>query len=277
MAKLICTLKEFTYFIDPRVRNNVATMTKRSKNLLDYKCQKCNEKKELDAAHKHGSSRPEIIRNVLNNYKTNDDEYEIDDLQKIIDEINVAHTPIEDHFIFLCKTCHREYDSWTRNLVNTQLEDGNSKKSYNIQPNKSQESKILTNLGDNNNPAEILFKDETRSWKYKLGWTSIQNRKNIEELISKIEANFDCYPIARNSWYYYKRNDNDKQFSAIKTNINDSEICFRIEPLSFDIKDPRIIHGKRWFFPEGKERKIKIIPENYELILKCLDYSYKIS
>ena len=277
MAKITCTLKEFTYFIDPRVRINVANMTRQSKSLLDYKCQKCNEKKELDAAHKHGSSRPEIIRNILNDYKTNDGEYEINDLQKIIDEINTAHIPIEDHFIFLCKTCHKEYDSWTRNLIYTQPKDGNNKKSYNTQPSKSQESKISSNPDGSNNPAEILCQDETLSWKYKLGWTSIQNRKNIEEIISKIESSFDCQPVAFKSWYYHNKKSSNKQFSGIMCHKDRSVICFRVDPSSFSFADERIIHGKRWFFSEGKEKRIEIIPENYELILKCLDYSYKIS
>ncbi len=70
MAKLICNSKEFTYFIEPRIRNNVATMTKKSKNKVDSRCQKCNQKKELDAAHKHGSSRKEIIKMVLSDYET---------------------------------------------------------------------------------------------------------------------------------------------------------------------------------------------------------------
>ena len=130
---------------------------------------------------------------------------------------------------------------------------------------------------DSNRVREILCEDERYSWRYKIGWATMRNRKNIERLISKIEASFDCHPIAFKSWYYHKRNDNDKQFSAIKTNKDNSEICFRIEPHSFDIEDPRIIHGKRWFFAEGKEKRIRIIPENYDLIMECLRYSFDIS
>lgn len=270
---MICTLKEFTSFVDPRIRINVANMTRQLKNRLGSKCQKCNEKRELDAAHKHGSSRKEIIRDILDNYKISEDKYEINDLQKIIDEINNAHLPIEDHFIFLCKTCHREYDSWTRNLTNATFHDDNYSK--NIQ---SRIKKNIPNSSENsNNVSEILCKDETQSWKYKLGRTSIQNRKNIEELILKIESNFDCYPVARKSWYYHHKKNNKKQFSGIICHKYRSVICFRINPYSFSFTDERIIHGKRWFFSEGKEKKIEIIPENYELIFKCLDHSYKIS
>ena len=369
MAQLICTFEEFNNFVGPRVRNDVATITKQKKNELGLICEECQNKvNELDAAHKHGRSRKEIIKIVLDECETEEKRYIIHNLQKTIKAIKEQHFPIEENFRFLCKRCHVEYDSDIKqreidNIQKTEISNNhhtqdhnneyqkefelilsqnsslreclkelflrfpdkeipttelreiyqknypnantqkvtdyiwnlakenflvspsrslyklakkNNPKSYNIQSSKSQESKISTNSGDNDNPAEILCQNETLSWKYKLGWTSIINRKNIKELISKIEANFDCYPIARKSWYYHKRNDNDKQFSAIKTNKNDSEICFRVDPSSFSFADERIIHGKRWFFSEGKERKIKIIPENYDLIMECLRYSFDI-
>ncbi len=103
MAKFVGTLKEFTAFIDPRIRNNIANMTRPSKQLLGSKCQKCNEIKELDAAHKHGNSRPEIIERVLENYKIKDEIYEIEDVQKVVGEIRDAHLPMENIFIFYVK------------------------------------------------------------------------------------------------------------------------------------------------------------------------------
>jgi len=124
---------------------------------------------------------------------------------------------------------------------------------------------------------EILCKIETNSWKYKLGWTSIQNCKNIEKLISKIESNFDCTPLAFKSWYFHKRSDNHKQFSGIICHKNRSLLCFRIKPVLFDLDDDRIIRGKRWFFSEGKEGRVEIIPQNYDLIMKCLSHAYDIS
>ena len=138
-------------------------------------------------------------------------------------------------------------------------------------------SQVNASLDGGNSPNEILCKDEITSWKYKMGWTSIQNRKNIKELISKIESTFDCNPLAFKSWYYHKRKDNNKQFSGIICHKNHSLICFRINPGSFDIKDDRIIRGKRWFFPEGKEGRVEIMPQNYELVMKCLSCAYDIS
>ena len=275
MAKIICTLKEFTYFVDPRIRINVTNMTRQSKNLLESRCQKCNEKKVLDAAHKHGSTRKEIIKNVLSNHSVNDEQYEIENLQKIIDEINNAHLPIVDHFIFLCKSCHREYDSWTKNLNHIESKENILKTQNQSALQSKKEYSILDNKQDS--IMENLCRNETQSWKYKMGWTSIENRMNLDKIISKIESDFDCYPISFKSWYYHNRKDNNKQFSGIICHKKRSEICFRINPDSFDIVDSRIIHGKRWFFSEGKEKRINIIPENYELIMKCLYYAYDIS
>jgi len=275
MAKFVCTLKEFTYFIDPRIKQNITNFTKPYKNRLEHRCQKCNEqKKELDAAHKHGISRPEIIKQVLENYKKNDGNYEIIDLQKVIGEINNAHLPIENHFYFLCKKCHMEYGSGLIDLNNS---ESKKSKSYKTISNKISQTKKNNLIEVNNFPKEILCKKETDSWKYKLGWTSINNRKNIEELISKIESNFDCRPLAFKSWYFHKRTDNNKQFSGIICHKNNSLLCFRIEPNSFSITDNRIILNKRWFFSERKEGRIKILPQNYDLIMKCLSYAYDVS
>lgn len=275
MAKITCTLKEFTYFVDPRVRNNVATLTKKSKAKIGYKCQKCDEKTQLDAAHKHGSSRSEIIKQALESYKKNDGIYEIDDLQQVIDNINNAHLPIEDHFIFLCKSCHREYDSWTKNLNDNEPQENPSQ---NTPSSKIQETKTHGNSNDSdNNPIEYPCKDETQSWKYKMGWTSIRNRKNIQELISKIDSGFNCYGVARKSWYYHIRKDTGTQFSGIVCNKNSSSIRFRIDPSSFAFQDTKIVNCNRWFFAEGKEKSIDIIPENYDLIMKCLNHAYSAS
>ena len=283
MAKITCNLKEFNSFVGPKVRNNVATITKNFKISLGYKCQHCNEKNELDAAHKHESTRKDIINSVLDKYKTSNGMYYIADLQKVIEEINDAHLPLENHFIFLCKSCHRQYDSQPRELNNNENKFKKSKQNSSLVPHNaieikrySKSNKKLTNA-DNNGVEENLSEIETMSWKYKIGWTSSNNRKNIKELIMKIESNFDCYPIAQKSWYYHRRNDNNKQFSGIIVYANRSEICFRIDPNSFTINDSKIIHGKRWFFSAGKEGKIEIIPENYDIIIQCLSHAFEIS
>ena len=276
MAKIVCTLKEFVYFIDPRIRLNIANMTRRSKVLLDSKCQKCHKKDTLDAAHKHGSFGKDIVKNVLAKYETSDEKYEIEDLQGVLDKIKDMHLPIEEHFVFLCKSCHREYDSWTKNLDYMKEIPQNTTPQNTTPQNTTPKMKKSTQINDKG-VKEILCKDETASWRYKIGWVSINNKKNILELIPKIESNFDCYPLAFKSWYYHKRRDDGKQFSAILTNKDDSVICFRVDPRSFTVDDPRIIHGKRWFFSEGKEKRIQIDPENHEIIMQCLSHAFEMS
>ena len=279
MASLTCTLQEFTYFIDPRIQDNIVIMTKKSKNRLNSICQKCNERKELYAAHKHGSSRKEIIKKVLENYKASDGKYEIMNLEKTVSEIDSAHKPIEEHFLFLCRTCHREYDSWTEFLNKESTSQTLEKSKANTSHSGTHAAKDVKPLSSSKNTdvEEDLCEDESLSWKYKIGWTAIKNRKNILDLIDIIESNFDCYPVAFKSWYFHRRNDNRKQFSAILTNKYDSIICFRVIPNTFPITDSRIIHGKRWFFAEGKEKRVKITPENYELIIWCLNHAYAVS
>lgn len=371
MAELICTFKEFTLFVGPKIRNDVAAVTKQKKNKMGLNCQHCNKKvQELHAAHRHDSSRVSIIKSILEKCKAENEKYIIDDLEKIILEIKEIHKS-DKVFYFLCEPCHKKYDSVNKtnnskketlnHIDGTRLKqeiiaefqknpnqiytprkmfsivqkrdtkyyadtlwglwkqgflvhpergnyqwnkDGIEREtsqdigiSSNSLPNDVQDSLQSSSRQDEGNRSshtstaskrriagkneggitEILCENETSSWKYKLGWTSTNNRKNISELISEIESNFDCYPVATKSWYYYKRKDNKKQFCVILTNKNDSVICFRIEPKSFRIVDSRIIHNKRWFFSEGKEKRITIIPQNYDLILQCLSHAFEIS
>ena len=279
MAQLICTFKEFNDYIGPKIRNDVATITKQKKSNLKSICESCKNKSELDAAHKHGRSRKDIIKIVLDECETEDNRYIIQNLQKTIKAIKEQHFPIEDNFRFLCKTCHIQYDSQAKQTEIDNMQKTKRDINLSESPDKithlNQRRKSQTNI-DGNGVKEILCENEINSWRYKIGWTSIKNRMNILELIAKIEFAFDCYPIAFKSWYYHNRKDNNKQFSGIICHKQKSEICFRIDPNSFSIKDSQIIHGKRWFFPEGKEKRIMIIPENYDLIMKCLKYSYDI-
>lgn len=267
MAKFEGRLDDFHILVGPKIRNDVATLTKKKKNELHSICQKCNEKRELDAAHIHGRSRKDIIEMLLDKFKSDDGQYVVPNLRAVIEEIKAEHIPIEKNFYFLCKKCHLEYDSKPSNSAKK------SKISHKLNSNKNE----MGEKHDEPFPKEILCKTETNSWKYKMGWTSIQNRKNIEKLISKIESTLNCRPLAFKSWYFHKRSDNNKQFSGIMCHKNHSLICFRIEPDSFGIDDKRIMRGKRWFFAEGKEGRIEIIPENYDLIMNCLSYAYDIS
>lgn len=111
VASFTGELEDFHHIVGPKIRNDIASMTKKRKSELEYICQHCNQKNELDSAHKHGRSRKDIIKNVLENYKTVDEKYVVSNLHQLIREIKDAHIPIESNFLFLCKKCHIKYDT----------------------------------------------------------------------------------------------------------------------------------------------------------------------
>jgi len=111
MAEISCTLEEFYNIIGPRIKNDVAAVTKQKKNQLGLICQHCGSKvEELDAAHKHDFSRRAIIKSVLDDYKSKEGKYIIPDLQQVLDKIKDHHKS-KEVFLFLCKECHRKYDN----------------------------------------------------------------------------------------------------------------------------------------------------------------------
>ena len=112
-------LQDFYDFIGPKIRNDIATMTKKRKIELGYICQICNKKNELDAAHRHGRERNTIIENLLEPYKNENGVYTVLDMRGFQKTLLQAHLPLEDNFLFLCKSCHREYDSKNQNNSQT--------------------------------------------------------------------------------------------------------------------------------------------------------------
>ncbi|MEM0473396.1 MAG: hypothetical protein QXF88_01590 [Candidatus Aenigmatarchaeota archaeon] len=67
MAELLCSISEFNKYIGPRIRNRIQSLTKKRKKELDYICQLCKKKKEIEAAHKIGKSRKDIIKKYFQN------------------------------------------------------------------------------------------------------------------------------------------------------------------------------------------------------------------
>ncbi|MFZ2072412.1 MAG: hypothetical protein WA101_00635 [Minisyncoccia bacterium] len=111
MVKITCTTEEYNKFIGPRIRNVIQVMTKKRKKELDHKCQKCGNKRELEAAHIIGSERKTIIEKVLKKYRNNPkNELVINNLKKVEEEIILKHKPIDKYFKFLCSSCHKKYD-----------------------------------------------------------------------------------------------------------------------------------------------------------------------
>lgn len=101
---------EFKHFIGGYCRNIVAQYTRKEKK--NYAgCEYCQAKAVLQAAHRQGQSRIEIIYGILEKeYKTSTDFYEVPliDFEK---KFKNAHKPVKDHFFFLCPNCHSKYDN----------------------------------------------------------------------------------------------------------------------------------------------------------------------
>ena len=111
MSSFYGTIEDVDKFLMPRIRNRVQTLARPYKNLENGVCQHCGkENGTLEAAHVHGRDRKAIVREVLEKYRSGNG-YHIVDLDLFEDEIMTAHEPIEETFLFLCKDCHREYDS----------------------------------------------------------------------------------------------------------------------------------------------------------------------
>ncbi len=100
---------DFKNFTGPKWRNKIQAITKSPKKQVMY-CECCGKKKTLEAAHRNGFERNDLIKGILdNNFMKSPDNYEVDLYefeQKFID----AHKPLEDVFFFLCADCHDEYD-----------------------------------------------------------------------------------------------------------------------------------------------------------------------
>lgn len=103
------TFDDFKTFTGPKWRNKIQAITKTPKKQVTY-CECCGAKKTLEAAHRNGFERNDLIKKILDdNFLISPDNYEVDlyDFeQKFID----AHKPLEDVFFFLCADCHDDYD-----------------------------------------------------------------------------------------------------------------------------------------------------------------------
>lgn len=132
------------------------------------------------------------------------------------------------------------------------------------------EETIYQELGDDSKTEQI-------SWDDKLELATPQNKKNVTYLISKIEHSFESRGEPHNRWYYLRTQKNDRHFAVIICGKDSARIGFRINPDTFDISDERIRVVKGWFFSRDAERRIHIVPENEDLILKCLKHAYDVT
>jgi hypothetical protein len=130
MARFIGTIEDYEKYIGPRIRNIVNTFAKSERDSRNGKCEFCGQNTELESAHKHGKERNQLIKEALKKYD-NGSYFDID-VEKCEQDILELHTPINAVFYFLCRKCHRSYDSngkseiprYEQQPIEKQTEDG---------------------------------------------------------------------------------------------------------------------------------------------------------
>lgn len=111
MAIFVGTEEEFNTRFGPRMRNLVQSMTKSLKQEVGNVCEHCGKTfSSLDAAHVNGKGRKDLVAQTLREYEQ-DGLYVIPNLDEFEKKFKEAHEPIRDTFLFLCRDCHRKYDS----------------------------------------------------------------------------------------------------------------------------------------------------------------------
>ncbi len=118
MAIFIGTYQEFDKFIGGYARNKVQQLTKKTKLSKNNFCDHCGKKtNNLDSAHMRGMERKIIMESILNTFHKDANGNYVVDLNMFEKDFINHHMPIEEHFYFLCKKCHKLYDSSENNMA----------------------------------------------------------------------------------------------------------------------------------------------------------------
>ena len=118
-------------YIGGFTKNKVAYITRKYKASLNKICENCHRPvSQLDAAHISSFDRQTIIKDILEaDYKdVNNAGNYIIDMEEFEKKYISAHLPLEDHFYFLCKECHRKYDASPQKLTDAEILSARSKK-----------------------------------------------------------------------------------------------------------------------------------------------------
>ena len=110
MANFRGTKVEFHKYFGGYCKNKINSMTSKLRKEQNGTCEYCGEHDELEAAHIQGQERKVIIDSILNEYVDNNGIIDID-VNSFEYEFEKRHLPINQHFYFLCKQCHRKYDN----------------------------------------------------------------------------------------------------------------------------------------------------------------------
>jgi hypothetical protein len=110
MAIFEGTVQEFHHYVGPRIRNAINTFARKERLSRKGVCEHCKKPgKILEAAHVHGKDRRGIIETILKAHQRNGRvRCEIEAVEK---QILKGHGPIAHAFKFLCRECHKLYDT----------------------------------------------------------------------------------------------------------------------------------------------------------------------
>ena len=103
------------------------------------------------------------------------------------------------------------------------------------------------------------------------------NREQVLGFISKVEEKFNVKGKSNNRWFFiyigepYERKN---LFCVIRCGKQNLDVCFRIDPESFNVKNDDIRMIKGFFFSKSTERRIRLTNENAETIMGLLEHSY---
>ena len=146
MSQFIGTKEDFIKYIGGYCRNKVNSITRNERLLHNKTCEHCGRTNiELESAHISGQERNIIIVNILETFfKVNDNYYNVD-LNKFEQLFIDEQTPINEHFLFLCRSCHNQYDSNFNKLSKQSIEINSMSITPHIQTDSQEKNKIIRN------------------------------------------------------------------------------------------------------------------------------------
>ena len=131
-------------------------------------------------------------------------------------------------------------------------------------------------VDENSELDDTMTKKQT--WADKLKWTTPENLHLVEDLIKHIKEELQYTGNPQSVRYYFKIEL--KAYAVIQIRKSKSYIQFRISEKFKDEEygeDENIKDSKSSFFYGSDKRKIQISKKNFDLIIKCLKHSYKVT
>jgi hypothetical protein len=119
--------RDYHFHIGPSIRNRIQAITKHRRvgpllpdgRRLGLPCANhpdCSNIGPLDAAHKIGRSRPDIIEEVLTEYLIPGTNIVECNLAEVFQKIEAAHRDFDQVFNFICRECHKKQTAEEKRL-----------------------------------------------------------------------------------------------------------------------------------------------------------------